>query len=1386
MTETSLPSPDQPSRSPADDEFRARQALGLDDGPDIENLGLLPTAQDRRRFKTIQRAAPDIAQTMTIDTYKSKRVNVQITDIVTACLSGKLSLIGHLGASVLASASMDRLRATPSVFLLRMLNTVEAQDLVDRLLKALKWYGAGHGEQTSASVRHQLVCKAICLYLHAPSADEPQELAGFRWQDPAHWGKSYQTLRSDFEQHLLRTKRVADAKEAAILARVFETRLSKDFAVRDIPPDLPYKSSVVWVNFMHGVLLADELGLDRLQPLSFQQLVDLPLTRSADASSGQPEKIARLRMGPALEWAVCSGIVQSRTKSDYDQDEITRAMTALESHSERLNNAVMTLDLPPPERLKMAKRVKDDLFGDAMFESDGRKLLRDEPPSNLGYRNMPSLKLPGDAFLDVYADGQFDDASKWFVTQSDGKTRTGHWINIDDKRTLHHEEFRKDHRGIERRVLSRYGGKTLPDINTQFETDFTNYLSKIRTAYQTLIASLLTSLPLADRQALAWGDVRLLSLHLEETHIQSRGDIRPRKGFVLQVTHNHEITYYELIPSAGVIRCRPHLRFSAVKGVRTTFPLHASIPGQTYTSEISTSLLLDWSAHLEGTQPADRAYCIAILGIVGDVPAAVSPSAAVSHTRVSPRLNAVAHYIATNFLYVDERQLHTQARGMTAFDTIRARNEQRRNTFVELAKGFVPFWGSIEDLLSGKTDRILTGVIGLVLDLASFISPVGKFMSGSVHLIRAGATASRMTVKASLPSFSTLTRKLLSASLRNLNPLDGVPTLLKTMGGGAWEGLYTAGRIGVSGFKKRAGNADSYRLVHNLPQTTDPGRWKPLAKSDRLATVNGVDDVLVRNTSTSDLARFHPVDPVTSLPYGPRLSNYHRNFMEGRSIFKTLPPTESHVLVELPEHVRIRKILEVDGRTTVLVDGVPYRLDGDTLRRADMIDSSEILKAIPCRPRRAPTADVCKTIYVTRNPAPTPAVHSFDETKGWAPWFGDTVYTPANPGWPLSLKTLKNLDQLTASMEFQKGIYGRIRARIPLSRTNQIDTLEAGAIIVPAIDGSKHYVFTRLDAGDFYVAEHLPVQSFSAPLTLRKAQTLPADLVEELKTVYTGSLHANNTARIHGIDAVERAMRTMDEIAIPIGGHANPPNTLKLLKVDTSPGEAVFFDHSTRMIVSKLPTGATSWSRSRAASDTFRQRAAEIFDTLFVEKTITTRLNSDLKINRTMDTFQKLLPRSLQTQSARNIAYADVITSSGKREVYVSVSGAQGLTGELPLFKTPFAPNGVIINGTTYFNIDVGQTFNRTSLSVTNDAKVLAIPHTIKNIETYKPSMTSRPTSLDSEAKLISVVRKKYPDREMITSVNVATTMPPCNSCSVVMKEFGFDGTAGTLEVLWN
>ncbi|WP_237886290.1 hypothetical protein [Pseudomonas sp. PGPR40] len=527
MTSTSLAAPDPA----ANEESRARQTLGLDDGPDIDTFIPQPTALDRKRFKALVLATPALAQSMTIDTYKAKHINARIVDTVKDFMNGKSFLIRRLSGDVLRLASAEELRATPSVFLLRILNSTETLDLADRLLKKLKWYGALPGEQTPAAVRYQLVCKAICLYLHAPSADEPQELAGFRWQDPAHLGKSYQTLRSEFEQHLLHTRRVINTHEAILLAHVFQTLLSKDFAVRDIPSELRYKSSVVWVNFMHGVLLADELGLNRSQPLSFQQLVDLPLEHSVGASPETLETIARLRLSPALEWAVCMGVVKSRTASDYDKEDIKRAMAALESQSESLSKAVMTLDLPPPERMKMAKQVKDNLFGADTFESDGRKFLPEMPPSGLGPKDMPTLKLPGHAFLDLYADGQFDDGKTWFITGSDGKTQTDRTFRIDDERNYH--AMAKDHYGDYRQIsFGRSLGRTLPDINAQFEIDFRNYLTTIKTAYQTLIVSLLASLPLADRWALEQGDVQVLSLRQQDRS----GGQQARKGFVLKVS----------------------------------------------------------------------------------------------------------------------------------------------------------------------------------------------------------------------------------------------------------------------------------------------------------------------------------------------------------------------------------------------------------------------------------------------------------------------------------------------------------------------------------------------------------------------------------------------------------------------------------------------------------------------------------------------------------------------------------------------------------------------------------------------------------------------------------------------------------------------------------
>jgi hypothetical protein len=1369
------------STAPDSAETLARHALRLDDSPDIDALIARPTAREQKRFKALLRRTPALAQSMTLERYNAQRMEERIFDTVKDFMKSSPLLIRRLASDVLLLPSDADVRATPSVFLQQILDSAPSQELTERLLKALKWYGARPGEKTSASVRYQLLCKAICLYLHKPLAGEPQSLAGFDWQDRAHWGQSYPSIHNAFEQHLQRSLRVTNSKEAIILAQIFQPHLSRDFAVRDVPAQLRYKSSVVWVNFMHGVLLAEEQGLNRPQPLAFQALVNLPLQQSADADADLLEKIARLRLGPALEWAVCTGFVEARMDADYDEKDIEQAMVALEVHTAGLNSAVMTLEAPIPERLKMARQVTDEQYGADVLASGGHRLFPLDPPTSLSFKDMSNVRLVSYAFLDLYADDQFENEKRWGVTEADGQTRTSNSFRIDHQRRGYLE--RKDAAGVYRPVFSGgfiANGRKLPNINAAFESAFNRYLTSATKAYQTLIASLLASLPLAERRALADGVVEVLRLRMSLKQNGQSSDINARKGFLLKVSKDDGISYYEVIPSAGLIRLRPGLRFSIIAGVRTEFPLHAVIPNQTYSPErnISTSLLIDDRAHVHGTAPRPNTYCMGYFDSVAHVPPADAFESGGTPTAMATRLNDVADCIAAKFLYVDEQQMRTEARGMTAFDVIRADGQSRRETLVAIVKGFVPFWGSLDDLQADNANSNIMGGVGLLLDLASFLCPIGKFMSGSIRLLKAASGTARMTVKASLPAFSTLTRKLLVSSVKNLNPLDGIPSLFKGVG----KGLLLVGRAGVSAVRTLSG-IGNFRLFHNLPQAIDPGQWKALNQHDRLATINGVDDVFVRHTDALDLRRLHLVDPVTALPYGPRLHN-SRHLILGRSTFKALPPTDTHALAELPEYARVKELLEVDGRTTLLIDDIPYRLDGERLRRADLIDDQSMYKALPCRVKRAGD-DFCKTRYVTREPAPTPAGGSFDPSKGWAPWFGDTIYTPAIAGQSLQLKTLKRKNQHSATLAFQKGIYARIKVALPSGARNRLDTFETGATVVPAIDGSRHYVFTRLHAGAFYVADLPSGQSLSAPLTLRKAETLPADLRDELTTVYIGSLNANNMARIHGIEAVERAMKTMDEIAIPIGGHALPATTLKRLKVDTSPGEAVLFDHSTRMIVSHLATGATSWSRSRTASPAFRQRAADVFDTLFVEKTIQVTSNSDLKINKTMDKLQRLLPAGNKSANARNIAYADIVTASGQREVYVSVSGAQGLTAELPLFKPPFARDKVIVGDTAYFNIDFGQTFNRSSLTVSEEGKLLAIPHTIKNIETYTPVMTTRPTSLDSEAKLISVLREKYPDNAMITSIDVATTMPPCSSCAVVIKEFGHDRAAGSLQVLW-
>jgi hypothetical protein len=1349
------------------EEKRATLSLNIDEGVDIDFLSRPPTAKDRKLLRTINRLKPEAG--MTLEHLLIQLTKTEMVEIVRKAIPDNVSsLIAHLLSTCGEEITPAQISARPAVYLEKILRSAEAERITDALLTGLNWFGAAPGEETSSAVRAKLLGRAIRLWSGPADKFDSPDIAGYAWHSPSNFGKSYSSIWSEFEQHLLDTKKASSTQEAILLARLFRGKFPSDFRRPDVPAELSYRSSVVWVNFMHGLNFAELMEPERAQYMGFQQILVYALEKSVDASELQAEISTWCRIAPAVDWAVARGLLRDQPGTPFTADEQQRALKAVDRHIEAMKNAIKTMEIAPPTRVDIADKELLRVFGPATFGHQRMQLIRDYGSDAGGrLKDGPVLKGTPYPFRDVYMAGLLEQGP-WYLATPDGKRKTAARLQVKSDGQV------------------SISGPGMPDIvkkeklkksDTLFKSAFDAYMTKEKAAYRTLLEDLFCSIPHDDLQAMEYGETRIYTLRDATKDLEMQMEtaeltdpLRLRMGFLLQLKIADRCSWYECLPRVGIIRRRTDVSESMLNGRKETANYRAK---HNVKVEVLRGIEVpfDRDAFDIGALPAKGATCKSIIELLGK-PFTPEPQNGLPLPIATERASEIAAFIAKKFYFYDEEHVYDAAYAITDFE----KKEQSRQE-LGIVKYLVPFIGSIEDLKSKDPNIRIMGMFGLYIDVLTFGMPFGRFLGGVAKVARLS-----IGFRAALPLYAGLSRKLLVSSMKNLVLLLELPALTRLGVRALYFGIRYLLNKAINGLSHLAGRVGHYNVLKGLPQVANVGSYRRLGAADDLATFDGIDDVLVRKTAKTSLADHRLVDPANGKAYGPRLQSMPAQFTLGRSEYRTLNNVDQHITVELADNASVRELFEVDGRTTMLINDVPYQLDAEQLRRVDKIDTGKRFKALPCRIKRSPGAD-CETRYVTGTPAELPLT-PYDESRGWATWFGDTIYTPAAGRSPIKVRSLANHHKLEGTTVLRKGIFARVKIKVP--ENNLDDTFEVGAIVCESMDGARQYVFTRLSAGDFYVAELATGQSIQTALTFKKASTLPQDLQDELLTVYIGSLNANNIARIYGITAVERALRTMDEIAIPIGGHANPPGTLKLLKVDTSPGEAVLFDHSTRMIVSHGPAGSATWSRSRHASEPFRQRTADIFDTLFVkQQTVPVRPDSNLKINKTMTELQEMLPDGYKTGNARNIAYADVVTATGQREVYVSVSGGVGLTSELPLFKSPFAKDKVIVGDTTYFNVDAGKTFNRTSLNVSEDGKLLAIPHTIKNIDTYTPAITSRPTSLDSEAKLIGVIRGKYPDIKTIRSINVVTTMPPCSSCSVVIKEFGYDGAADGLKVLW-
>ena len=721
----------------------------------------------------------------------------------------------------------------PAVALQQLFASAHGQWLARELLKALGWYGAGDGESSPVTLSTQLVWKALVLRY-----SQAGEVAGYDLHSQRLWGRTYPWIRSDFESYLLSSRQATSPAFAALLARLLRTAMPADFGVRDIPGELTY-GSASWVNLRHGAELAHAVEPGSTQRMTFQEVILLPGQQGPglifpSKATGQEQVVVReksatilaLRLPPLMAWAALHGVVPKMALDAYSSVEIQQAVKALDAYEYAILKATNDLYKPAPEKLEIAKKelVKHGLNPDISKFTAARG-------------SVPLFEL--------YAAGKH--------LELDFPPYTSTTMPSADEIRASAELF------------SRL--KKLPvDIEHEFNRQYDAHEAALVAAQQTVVRFLLGSLPPRQRQDIESCPIRVLRVRAE-----SMGSVREespkitdslmlRQGFILEVCKAQTCDVYEIFPRALHIQESPRLKPLLVGGVIA--PKKIGIHTWVHSFRHGTVLNLDENAYRAGHRPMPHGISRSRLIIeeLGSLPAVDKTSSLLPDTFNSSRSKQLARLIP---LYVDKDQARAAARGVTAFD--------QEHPGLSFLKAITPFWGSIDDLLSDNQMRRASGKFGVLLDLLFFL-PVIRFAGGAARVIN---TAGKIGFKAVLPRLGKLARTLVVSLIQELNPLDGLSQLLKWTSGKVFNGGAHLADKGLEQLRQtaRLSSVARHDIKHGLATVTDTELWKPLVQGDELRSVNDVQGVQVRNVGSATANDYRLLDPVSSLPYGPRLTS---------------------------------------------------------------------------------------------------------------------------------------------------------------------------------------------------------------------------------------------------------------------------------------------------------------------------------------------------------------------------------------------------------------------------------------------------------------------------------------------------------------------------------
>ncbi|VVP69198.1 hypothetical protein PS918_00899 [Pseudomonas fluorescens] len=696
-------------------------------------------------------------------------------------------LLDRLVEEVIGTA-IDSLRFSPLQHINTLLNSVNGNIWAKGYLEALGWYGTRSGETPSPDDLQLLLMTAILLNLDPETSvlESKSDVLGYELYKPERLELTPARILLELEQHLI-AKQVISVNSAPLAAYILIANVAPEFLVQKIPEELTI-GSPLWVVHSLAVAKIESIAPGSSGNMTYEQVQSYAGIGAFDEHTEQLFGLTVIT--PILNWAALNGLIPYSATGEYSGEQFTSAQAYYIEYTEALEQCSNAMNSQLPIREETALNELKRVIPDEQYLT--RKVF-------VHYHHRDPISIH-----EIFMSGDLIEEGLTGNTLSTAVT-TNHDLSMLDliKRHLHE----------------------LQNIENLYKSEFDDYFKNLRAGTGTLLKLAISKMPARDRIRIEYGQLSFYTVRKKfsdaATHETQRlrDKHRGRYGIILCAKYKSELYYYELFTLQAECYSRPDLR--SVFGATAIEYFEPTESAEKDEKQWQTQALdwpLDINAYLNGTKPVKNVTHKVVVEKLWESYEAERLAPA-TRSALEIFFSQTIQTLVDNLIKYSPPatydELYNAGYGVAPIEAAKKNSQENVDLILNLV---IPFRSCIADLTSGDPSRRNSGIVGCTLDALAVVGSVAGVATKFASIALKSGSLLTKSLK--------LARVTASFALSLVNPLDGVPDLLKKGGSLTKKcallitgrGLKTSGKA-TRQLRNAGGTLDAFNAAKSLSCT---------------------------------------------------------------------------------------------------------------------------------------------------------------------------------------------------------------------------------------------------------------------------------------------------------------------------------------------------------------------------------------------------------------------------------------------------------------------------------------------------------------------------------------------------------------------------------------